>query len=293
MIPSPFEYYSPTSLKEAITLLSSHVNDAKILAGGQSLLPLLKLRLARPGVVVDLGRITELNYIRSEGHEIAIGAMTTYSQLQASELLRNRCPLLPQTASLVGDVQIQNQGTLGGSLAHADPAGDMPATALALGAELTVVGPNGERRIRIEDFILTMLTTTLSPDEILTEIRVPSSEGSKTIYLKAAQRASGFAVVGVAACLKVGQDRICEEIAIGVTGVGDKAYRAEEVENKLKGKKLENRLIEEAAAETTHGVDVNEDINGSAEYRSHLARVYVARAIHASAESRPTDSSAT
>ena len=174
---------------------------------------------------------------------------------------------------------------LGGGLAHADPAGDMPAAVLALEGELKVVGPKRERWIRAEEFFITMLTTALSPDEILTEIRVPAMEGTKTVYLKAAQRASGFAVVGIAVCLRSSPDGSCEDIAIGVTGVTDKAYRAEYTEKMLKGKKLDPRIIEEAAVEVTHGLDVMEDINASPEYRSHLARVYVARAIDSAMKS--------
>ncbi|MFQ5904079.1 MAG: FAD binding domain-containing protein, partial [Candidatus Binatia bacterium] len=215
------------------------------------------------------------------GDSIIIGSMTTYEQIENSELLKKRCPLLSQTAATIADVQVRNQGTIGGSLAHADPAGDMPATILALGAEMKGVGPNGERWIKAEDFFLGLLTSALEPDEILTEIRVPILEKTKTAYLKAAQRASGFAVVGVAVCLKLNKNGSCEEIAIGVTGVTDKAYRAQSVEQKLKGKKLEMKLIEEAAAEVVDGIDIIEDINGSKEYRSHLAQVYTARAIQA------------
>ena len=281
MIPSAFTYYSPTSLDEVVSLLSTHMDDGKLLAGGQSLLPLMKLRLARPKVVIDLGRIPGLNYIRPEGNKIAIGALTTYSQMESSELLQTRCPLLSTTASVVGDVQVRNQGTFGGGLAHADPAGDMPAAVLALGAELKAVGPKGERWIRAEEFFVTMLTTTLSPDEILTEIRVPVLNGANTAYLKAAQRTSGFAIVGIAVCLKSNPEGICEEIAVGVTGVTDKAYCAKNTEGMLKGKKLDTGPIEEASAQVTHGMDVLEDINASPEYRSHLARVTLTRAVEA------------
>ncbi|MCZ6546869.1 MAG: xanthine dehydrogenase family protein subunit M [Deltaproteobacteria bacterium] len=284
MIPSSFEYYSPTSLEDALSLLSTHVEDAKLLAGGQSLLPLMKLRLAKPKVVIDLSRIQELNYIRSEGNKIVIGALATYSQREGSDLLQTRCPLLSETASVIADVQIRNQGTIGGGLAHADPASDMPAAVLALEGELKVVGPKGERWIRAEEFFITMLTTALSPDEILTEIRIPVLKGTKTAYLKAAQRASGFAVVGIAVCLRSSPDGSCEDIAIGVTGVTDKAYRAEYTEKMLKGKKLDPRIIEEAAVEVTHGLDVMEDINASPEYRSHLARVYLTRAVQTARE---------
>ena len=281
MIPTSFDYFSPGSLKEAIELLTSLGEDAKILAGGQSLVPLMKLRLARPTQIVDLGAIPGLDAVREEGDRIIIGAMTTHGQIENSEMLKRRCPLLPQTAATIADVQIRNQGTIGGSLAHADPTGDFPAAILALGAEMKAVGPNGERWIKADDFFLGFFTTALEDDEILTEIKVPALENTKTVYLKAAQKAAGFAVVGIAVCLKIDQNETCEYISIGVTGVTDKPYRAEGVEKMLRGKKLEAKLIEEAATEVTRDIDVNEDINGSKEYRSHLAQVYVSRAIQA------------
>ncbi len=279
MIPSAFDYYSPTSLGEALSLLSTHGDEGKLLAGGQSLLPLMKLRLSKPKVIIDIGRIQELNVIRIEGDKIIIGAMTTYSQLDGSELIRTRCPLLPQTAASVADVQVRNQGTLGGALAHADPAADWPAAVLALEAELKLVGPRGERWIKAQDFFVTMLATALSPKEILTEIRVPVMERAKTAYLKAAKKAEGFAIVGVAVCLNLGRDGTCEDIRIGVTGVTDKAYRADDAEKTLRGKKLESRLIDEASALVTRGVEVTDDINASSEYRTHLARIYTSRAL--------------
>jgi carbon-monoxide dehydrogenase medium subunit len=205
--------------------------------------------------------------------------MTTYAQIKGSQLLRSRCPLLPQTVALVADVQVRNRGTIGGSLAHADPAADVPAAILALGAELKAVGPEGERWIKAEDFFVTMMTTALSPGEILTEIRVPVLEGWRTIYLKNAPRPSDFAIVGIAVCLKLNSQGICEDIAIGVTGVTDKVYRAENVEKALRGRRLEPQIVKEAASEITRGVDVNENVHASKEFRSHLARVCAARAI--------------
>lgn len=279
MIPASFEYLAPKSLKEAVNLLSAHREDVKLLAGGQSLVPLMKLRLAKPTYIVDLGRIPALNTISEQGDRIVLGSMTTHTQIENSKLLNDRCPLLPQTAATIADVQVRNQGTIGGSLAHADPAGDMPAAILALEAEMKAIGPNGERWIKADDFFLGLLMSTLEPDEILTEIRVPILEKTKTAYLKAAQRASGFAVVGIAVCLKLDQDGSCRDITIGVTGVADKPYRAERVEKMLTGKKLESNLIEKAAAEVARDLDVIEDINGSKEYRSHLAQVYTIRAI--------------
>lgn len=279
MIPAPFEYFAPGTLEEALELLSSARRDAKLLAGGQSLVPLMKLRLSRPGSIVDLSRLSELKYIRKEGKEIAIGAMVTHAELERSELLKRGCPLLPRTAATIADVQVRNQGTIGGSLAHADPAGDLPAAILALDASIKATSLRGERWISAQDFFIGLLTTALEPHEVLTEVRVPILEQARTAYLKAAQRTSGFAVVGIAVCMKLTGDGSCEEIAIGVTGVGDKAYRARGVEDKLRGKKLSLKLIEEAAEEVTRDVEVIEDFSGSKRYRSHLARVYTVRAI--------------
>ena len=287
MIPPKFEYVAPTSLSEAAAFLASHPGDAKLLAGGQSLIPVLKLRLASPGFLVDLGRIGGLSYIREEPgaggkpDTIAIGAMTTYAEIKQSALVRQKCPLLTQTVAVVADVQVRNRGTLGGSLAHADPSADMPAAILALGGELKAVGPKGERWIGVGNYFRGLFSTALAPDEILTEIRVPVLTGQRSAYLKAARRATDFALVGVAVRMRVGKDDRCEEISIGVTGVTDKTYRAAGVERALQGKRLEPKAIEEAASVVVQGVDVMGNIHGSADYRAQVARVYVARAIAA------------
>lgn len=281
MMPPKFEYVAPTSVADAAAFLAAHPDEAKLVAGGQSLVPVLKLRLARPGYLVDLGRIAGLSYIREEAGTIAIGAMTTYAEIKESALLREKCPLLPQTATVIADVQVRNRGTIGGSLSHADPSADMPAPILALGAELKAVGPKGERRIAVQDFFHGMFATALAPEEILTEIRVPVLTGQRSAYLKAARRATDFALVGVAVRMRVGKDNKCEEISIGVTGVTDRAYRASGVERALQGKRLEPKAIEEAASNVVQGVEVLGNIHGSAEYRSQVARVYVARAIAA------------
>jgi len=281
MIPASFEYYAPRSLSEAIAYLASHRDDAKILSGGQSLMPLLKMRLSKPTYVVDIGRIPGLDSIVEESGNLILGGLVTYAQIEQSKLLKEKCPLLPQTATTIADVQIRNRGTIGGSIAHADPAGDMPAAAMALDAEVKVVGPNGERWVKIADFFIGLLMSVLEPDEIVTAVKVPSTGSDKTAYLKAAPRSSGFAVVGVAARLAVDTGGTCQRAAIGITGITDKAYRAERVERLLTGKKLDAKLIGEAAAESTHNVDVIEDINGSTEYRTHLTHVYVTRAIEA------------
>ena len=279
MIPGSFEYYAPRSLTDAVNYLSAHKDDVKILSGGQSLLPLMKMRLSKPGYVVDIGRIPGLDSIVQEGNHIVIGTLVTHEQIEYSEFLKKHCPLLPQTATTIADVQVRNRGTIGGSIAHADPAGDWPAAIMALDAGIKVVGPNGERWVKCDEFFLGLLMSVLEPDEIVTAIKVPVTGDDKTAYLKAAPRSSGFAVVGVAVRIAVDSARNCSRAAVGITGVTDKAYRAGRVEQMLTGKKLDAKLIENAAAESTRNIEVIEDINGSSEYRKHLTEVYVARAI--------------
>lgn len=285
MIPGSFEYFAPHSLADAVKFLSEHKDDVKILSGGQSLLPLMKMRLSKPAYIVDIGRIPGLDAINEEGTNLIVGGLVTHVQIEDSQLLKKKCPLLPQTATTIADVQVRNRGTLGGSVAHADPAGDWPAAIIALDAEIRIVGPNGERWVKCDDFFLGLLMSVLEPDEIVTAVKVPVTGDDKTAYLKAAPRSSGFAVVGVAVRLALGSDAVCNRIAIGVTGVTDKAYRAERVEQMLTGEKLDASLIQKATAEATRNVEVIEDINGSSEYRKHLTEVYVARAIESALRS--------
>ena len=280
MIPAQFEYYCPKTVQEVLSILSQYQDEAKLLAGGQSLISVLKLRLASPKCLVDLGRIDGLRGIREEPDgRIVLGAMTTYAEIRASKLLQTRCPLLPQTAAVVGDVQVRNRGTIGGSLAHADPAGDVPAAVLALGADLKAAGPQGERWMKAEEFFHGLYETELSPDEILTEIRLPVVSGRRTAYQKVARRPSDFAIVGVAVSMKLAKDGLCEEIAVGVTGVSDKPYRAGALEARLKGTRLDPQSIAAAAPAITENIDVNENIHASSEFRAHLARVYLGRTI--------------
>lgn len=291
MIPAPFDYVAPATIDEALSLLSERQDDAKILAGGHSLIPAMKLRLAQPALLVDIGRIKDLSYIREEGGRILIGAMTTHYQLESNARLKEICPLLSDCAASIGDVQVRNRGTIGGSLVHADPAADWPAAALALEAELVAVGPNGERAIKASDFFVEMLTTALEPNEILREIRINATQnGTGQAYFKLPHPASGFAVVGVAVSLVRGADGACQRARVGVTGVAVKAYRASAVEDALAGKVLDEATISDAAAHAADGVDANADLYASADYRRHLAAIYTRRAVRAAAEGKRTNS---
>lgn len=282
MIPAAFDYQAPASLEEAVSLLSSDPDGAKVLAGGHSLIPAMKLRLAQPQLLVDIARIKSLSYIREDGNQILIGATTTHYQLESSDLLKQICPLLPACAGSIGDVQVRNKGTIGGSIAHSDPAGDWPAAVLALEADLVLVGPNGERTVKAANFFVDLLTTDLQPAEILREIRIPKPSGRfGQAYQKVPHPASGFAVVGVAVHLAFNDDGSCKAAQIGVTGVGAKAYRAQAVEAALAGKNLDEQTIASAVAHVCDGIDPNADLYASGEYRCHLAQVHTRRAIQA------------
>lgn len=280
MIPSAFEYLAPKTLDEAVTLLERHGGEAKLLAGGHSLLPLMKLRLAAPRYLIDLGKVRELSYIREAGAKIAIGAMTTYAAIEASDLLGKRARLLPETAAEIGDVQVRNRGTIGGSVAHADPAADLPAALLVLDAEFKVVSRSGERVIPASAFFVEMLTTALQAGEILAEIRFDADPtGAGSAYKKLHQPASGFAVVGVAARVGVDGRGQCREGRVGVTGVAAKAYRATNVESELWGKTLDAKTIARAAARAAEGIEPLSDLHASARYRAAMAEVFTRRAL--------------
>ncbi|MCH7801038.1 MAG: xanthine dehydrogenase family protein subunit M [Chloroflexi bacterium] len=282
MVTSSFDYHAPTSVAEALALLDQHGEDAKLLAGGHSLIPLMKIRLAEPSVLIDLGKIDTLSYINERDGGLAIGAMTTYSEIAASELVQARAPVLADASGQVADNQVRNRGTIGGSLSHADPAGDLPAVILALGAQMTTSSSGGHRTIDADDFFVELLTTALEPNEILSEIVIPALPvGTGTAYAKFANKASHYAVVGVAAVVTVGSDGTCQSARIAVTGAGPKATRATGSESALVGSSLDDAAIQAAASRADEGIDFNEDVHASAEYRAHLTQVYAGRAIRA------------
>jgi carbon-monoxide dehydrogenase medium subunit len=283
MYPATFEYHRPTTVDEAVRLLATHKDDAKLLAGGHSLIPLMKLRLTTPKHVVDLRRISALSGVREEGGAIVIGALTTHYTIESNASLKTKCPILPETAAMIGDPQVRNWGTIGGSLAHADPAADWPAVIVALGAELRAIGPKGPRTIKAEDFFKDLMTTALGPDEVLTEIRIPvPAAGTGTAYVKHPHPASRFAVVGVAAVLTASGGK-CAKASVAITGVGAKAVRAKGVEAALAGKALDGQAIAAAASSAADGIAMTADLQGSVEYKQHLTRVYTRRALEAAA----------
>ena len=279
MIPAAFDYAAPSSLDEAIELLQQHADEAKLLAGGHSLLPLMKLRLAVPGVLIDLGRIPDLAYIRDQGDHVAIGAMTTHHTLESSELLRQRIPLLAQAAGLIGDMQVRNRGTVGGSLAHADPAGDLPSVVTALDGQIVARGPGGERNIAAQDFFLDIWTSALNPDEVVTEIRLPYSQGTPAqAYEKFRQRACDWALVGVAVNLTRDNGTI-GNASIVLTNVGTTARRAEGVERALEGQPATAETVQAAAELASEGLEPSAELKASPDYKRHLARVLTRRAL--------------
>ncbi len=284
MIPATFEYHAPTSVAEAARLLAQYGEGAKLLAGGHSLLPLMKLRLARPQALIYLGKISTLSYISEADGGLAIGAMTTYHQLETSDLVKRRAPVLAEAAGAVADVQVRNMGTIGGSLSHADPAGDLPAVALALGAQMVTSSTQEHRTINADDFFVDLFTTALRPTEILSEIRVPALPArTNTAYATLANKASHYAVVGVAAVVTLDSSGVCQSARVAITGAGPKAVRATEAEAALRGKGLDDAAIRAAAQKAGSGIEFNSDVHASAEYRAHLTTVYAERAIRAAA----------
>ena len=278
MIPASFDYSSPATLAGALKLLADNPGS-KILAGGQSLIPILKLRLAQPAHLVDLGRIAGLNHITQQDGVIRIGAMTTHHQVETSPLLREKCPLLATTAGHIGDVQVRNRGTIGGSVAHADPAADYLAALLALEANVKLAAPDRERLVAIDAFLVDTMTTALEPGEILTELQVPAEpSGVGVAYRTIIQPASGFAIVGAAVRLGVSAGKVTLA-RVGVTGVSSKPYRARAVEEALEGGEASADAFAAAAQHAADGVDGLTDLHASAEYRSHLAVVQVRRAL--------------
>lgn len=281
MIAQNFEYSAPVNLNEALALLAG--GKAKVLAGGMSLIPLMKLRLAAPDHLVDLSHVNDLKSI-SESKDgpfpmLRIGSMVTHYEIESSALMRSKCPLLAEAASHIGDMQIRNMGTIGGSIAHADPAADYPASLMALEAQVRIASSKSERTLRIDQFLTDALTTALQPGEIVREVIVPvESSGTGTAYKKMVQPASGFAIVGAAVRVRRSGGKV-SFVRVGITGLAGKAFRATGVEKLLEGTSASAADIKKAAAVVADGVDANSDLHASADYRKQMAQVYTARAL--------------
>jgi carbon-monoxide dehydrogenase medium subunit len=269
MIPASFDYKRASSADEAISLVGQFGDEAKFLAGGHSLIPLMKLRLAQPTVLVDIGRLTDLSYVRDEGDHVAIGALTRHMDVENSKILKTHVPLLAHAASHVGDSQVRHRGTIGGSIAHADPASDLPATTLALGATYVARGPNGERTIAASDFYQGFLESALAPDEMLTEIRVPKITGAKWGFQKFNRRAQDWAIVGVSAWQLNGTS------GVALVNMGSTPVLATSAMNALNG----GSTIDDAAGLVDAECEPQDDLNATAEYRRHLSRVLLRRAL--------------
>jgi carbon-monoxide dehydrogenase medium subunit len=279
MIPSEFQYFAPTTVDEAVGLLRQHGDEAKLIAGGHSLLPAMKLRLAQFGVLVDVGKIDELKGISVNGN-VTIGAGTTYHAIASSADVQSACGALVECVSQIGDTQVRNRGTIGGSLAHADPAADLPALVLALGATLHVKGPNGARDISADDMFVEMLTTALGPDEIITSVTFPKlGQGEGAAYEKLRQPASRYAIVGVAAYVKLGADGKVAAARVAVTGAGPKATRQPDAEAVLVGTDGSAEAVAAAAEKAGEGMEYLGDIHASEEYRRAMVKVYTRRAL--------------
>ena len=280
MIPAAFEYHRPKDLQAALALMQQHEGDAKLMSGGMSLIPSMKLRMNQPQHLIDLGDVSELKGISVEGDFLRIGAYTTHWQVESSAVVRSVLPMLSEAAGVIADPQVRNRGTIGGSIANADPAADYPASALALEAELVCAGPGGERVVKATDWFQGLFTTALGEDEILREIRFPlPAPRTSAAYLKLLHPASRFALVGVAAVMTADESGICKSMRIGITGAGSFAVRATAVEQELTGHKLNADRIKAASQKADEGLEINGDIHFTEEDRTQLCRVYVERAV--------------
>ncbi len=285
MIPPVFEYLRPMSIPDAVSLLQQHGDDAKILSGGQSLIPMMKLRIARPAWLIDINHIPNLSYIREEDGYLKIGGLTREADLEASELIRSKYPIIHETAMVVADPQVRSLATVAGNLAHGDPANDHPATMLALGAEVIATGAKGQRSIPIRDFFVSVFTTALEHDEILTEIRIPATTPrSGGAYFKLERKVGDFATAAVAAQVTLDQSGVCTKAGIGLTNVGPTPIEAAKAEQFLIGKKLDAQTIAQAAQLASDESQPSADLRGPAEYKRGLVKEFTKRALARAAE---------
>ena len=280
MIPPAFEYLRPKTIPEAIAFLQQHGDEAKILSGGQSLIPLMKFRLARPAYVIDINRISGLSYIQEEGGYLKIGGLTRESELEHSPLIRSKYPILLDTTRVIADPQVRNMATLAGNLAHGDPANDHPATMLALGAQIVAIGPKGKRVLPVESFFVTLFTTELQHDEIVTEISIPiPPPRSGGAYVKLERKVGDFATAAVAAQITVDDRGVCQKVGIGLTNVGATPVKASKAEEFLRGKKLDDANIAQTAQFAGDEAQPSSDLRGPAEYKKSLVKELTRRAL--------------
>lgn len=285
MIPQSFDYFSPETVSEAIALLREHGDGAKILSGGQSLIPMMKVRLARPEYIIDINRLADLQYVREEDGYLRIGALTREADLESSSLIRSKYPIILDTAASIADPQVRNMATVGGNLAHGDPANDHPATMIALGAEIIATGQSGQRTIPVDDFFLSVFTTALEHGEILTEIRIPiPPPGSGGAYFKLERKVGDFATVGVAAQITMDNGGICRRAGIGLTNVGATPVRAARAEGFLVGKTMDQEQISQAAQLAAEEAQPSSDLRGPAEYKVSMVKELTKRALVRSCE---------
>jgi carbon-monoxide dehydrogenase medium subunit len=280
MIPPSFEYLRPNTIPEAIALLQRYGEEAKILSGGQSLIPMMKLRLARPAYLIDINRIAGLSYVREEGGFLKIGGLTRESELESSPLIQAKYPIILDTARVIADPQVRNWATVGGNLAHGDPANDHPATMLALEAQVVATGPRGERILPIEDFFVSLFSTALEPSEILTEIRIPvPPTHSGGAYFKLERKVGDFATAAVAAFLSLDDKGIAQKVGIGMTNVGPRPLKAKKAEDFMRGKKVDLPSIAQTAQLAADESQPSSDLRGPAEYKKGLTKELAKRAL--------------
>jgi aerobic carbon-monoxide dehydrogenase medium subunit len=280
MIPPSFQYLRPKTVPEAVAMLQQHGDEAKILSGGMSLIPMMKLRLARPGVLIDINRISGLSYVKEEGGYLKIGGLTREAEMESSPLVRSKYPILLDTAHVIADPQVRNMATVAGNLAHGDPANDHPATMVALGAQVIATGPKGERVIPIEDFFVSLFATALQHEEILTEIRIPvPAARSGGAYFKLERKVGDFATAAVAAQLTLDEKGVCQSVGIGLTNVGPTPVKARKAEEFLRGKKPDESNIAQAAQLAADESTPSPDLRGPVEYKKGLVKELTKRAL--------------
>jgi len=280
MKPSSFEYLTPKTVKETIGLLEQYGDEIKVLAGGQSLVPMLNFRVARPKFLVDINGIRELEYIREERGELVIGALTREWAVEKSPLVREKCPILPKAISYIGHLPIRTRGTIGGSLVHADPSAELPIMACALDAKMKIVGPAGERVLRAEEFFMTYLTSAMEAAEILVEVRIPVfAAQTGWSFMELSRRHGDFAIVAVASMLTMGEKGVCQKAKIALGGVAPTPIRARAAEDLLTGKPITEALMAEAGIKAAEATDPESDYHASAEYRKDMSRVYTVRSL--------------